>query len=297
LLAGNLFNFAPERKIMAINSKTDDSSVEKPAKALTTVLRKSERVKDLVEEAAVELSSANDVLKEGLSTPDVPTSVETALAKSEVAEEKVQEASEELAVVNSALQREIHERQVLEFHYAAATEQKDAAHIAALHDPMTGLPNRALFNDRIEHGLAQAVRHNWSLAVMFLDLNNFKEINDTHGHNVGDIVLLEISARLKEITRADDTISRHGGDEFLYLMLESGDKQDVTAVAEKLIAAIEVPCVVSTTAESKITSIIRASIGVAMFPKDGNTAEVLITAADKAMYRAKKDKSGYAFVE
>ena len=279
---------------MMINSKPQEVPDNRPARPLVNVLKQSERVKNLVEEAADDLSLANTVLKQELQKRDPAPGVEKAIEKSVVAEEKVQEASEELTVVNQALKREIKDRHVLEFQYAAATEQKEAARQESLHDPLTGLPNRALFNDRMEHGLAQAERHGWKLAVMFLDLDNFKHINDSYGHDAGDFVLQTIAARLMENTRSDDTISRHGGDEFLYLLMEMGDREDVALIAEKLIGAIEAP--MDTRAGDLTVSLkVHASIGIAMFPKNGSTAELLIKAADKAMYRAKKDKSGYSF--
>jgi len=267
----------------------------KPAKALTQVLAQSERVKDLVVEAAEELSTVNVVLKEELADRNPPPGVQKAIEKNEVAEEKVQEASEQLSVVNSALEREIKDRHVLEFQYAAATEQKDAARHESLHDPLTELPNRALFNDRLEQGLAQAEKHGWNLAVMFVDLDNFKDINDSYGHDVGDRVLHKIAARLKENARSNDTVSRHSGDEFLYLLMESGSEQDVKLIVEKLIRSIQLPCEVGA-GDRIISPIIHMSIGIAMFPKNGNLAETLIKAAAKAMYRARKDKSGYSFV-
>lgn len=279
---------------MKIDSKPEGPGVGKPAKSLGKALEQSRRVKDLVEEAANDLSSANAVLKQELVKSDTPPVVEKAIEKTEVAEDKVQEASEQLVAVNQTLKEEIRERHVLEFQYAAATEQKDAARHESLHDPLTGLPNGALFNDRIEHGLAQAQRHGWNLAVMFMDLDNFKAINDTHGHDVGDGVLKLIASRLMENTREDDTISRRGGDEFLYLLMENRNKQDVTMIAEKLVGIFQAPCEVRS-GDRTISLTIRASIGIAMYPGDGVTAEALLKAADDAMYRAKKEKSGYLF--
>ena len=178
---------------MTIDSKPAKILETTAAKTLTKVLQQNESAKILVEEAGEDLSKANAVLKEELADQDPPPALERAIEKSAIAEIKVQEASEELAAVNQALGHEIKDRQVLEFQYAAATEQKDAARHESLHDPLTGLPNRALFNDRLEHGLAQAERHGWSVAVMFMDLDDFKIINDTHGHDAGDKVLRTIA--------------------------------------------------------------------------------------------------------
>jgi diguanylate cyclase (GGDEF)-like protein len=267
-----------------------------PFQSLTEALGKSEHAKDLVEESAEELASINTTLKEELADGKPQPGVESALEKSEAVEDKVQEASDELAVVNQALEGEVREREILEHQLNSVTQQKDAAEHAAFHDPLTGLPNRVMFNDRLEHGLAQAKRHGWTLAVMFVDLDKFKSINDLYGHDVGDNVLQTIAARLKENTRDDDTISRHGGDEFLYLLMEALDERDITSIAEKLVNAIQVPCDVRVH-DSIVTPTIKASIGIAIFPKDGVTTDALVKSADRAMYRAKQNKSGYSFVQ
>ncbi|MEP7345708.1 MAG: GGDEF domain-containing protein, partial [Gemmatimonadaceae bacterium] len=157
--------------------------------------------------------------------------VEDALEKSEAVEIKVQEASEKLSVVNLALESEVKGRRLLENQLAAVLEQEETARHASFHDPLTGLPNRALFDDRLQHGLAQATRHGWILAVMFMDLDDFKAINDSYGHEVGDRVLKMTAERLKETTRADDTVSRHGGDEFLHLLMGISDDKDAIVIA------------------------------------------------------------------
>ena len=213
-----------------------------PAKSLTEVLGQSEHAKDLVDECAEELSSVNVALKQELVYQDTLPGVENALAKNEAIEAKVQEASEELSVVNQGLEDEVAERHVLECRLAAATEEEKTVRHAGLHDPLTGLPNRTLFDDRLKHGLAQAKRHGWALAVMFVDLDDFKNINDSYGHDIGDVVLQTIGGRLKENVRGDDTISRYGGDEFLYLLMAVRNEQDIMLIAEKIIKAIRAPC-------------------------------------------------------
>ena len=268
----------------------------KPAKVLAGVLKQSERIKDLVEEVAEELSTVNEVLTEELSGTDTPPVLQEAIEKNVDAEIKVQEATEQIAVVNEALVDEVKARHVLEFQYAAANEQKDAARHESLHDPLTGLPNRALFNDRLEQGLVLAERHSWNLAVMFLELHGFKEINDKYGHDVGDKVLQTIAARLLENSRSDDTASRHIGDEFLYLVMESGSAQQAKLIVEKLIRVIEAPCEISI-GDRTVSPEIRVSIGIAMFPEHGAVADNLINAAGKAMYRARKDNTGYLFAD
>lgn len=269
---------------------------EQPSTAgsLSQVVGQGERVQNMVEECADELSSLNAVLKNELAEQDPLPGVEQALEQSEAVEGKVQEASEELSAMNLALKDEVRERQALEQQLETANEQGEADRHASLHDPLTGLPNRALFNDRLEHGLAQATRHGWTLAVMFVDLDDFKQINDRHGHEAGDGVLRSIADRLRRSTRSDDTVSRHGGDEFLYLLLEVKREEDIAAVAEKLSNTIQAACDVSVGGVQTRLSV-KASIGISIFPKDGTTAEQLIGRADEAMYVAKRSGAGHAF--
>ena len=261
-----------------------------PVQSLAQVLKDSELVKDMVKESADELASVNVILNEEFSNRSRLPEVEMALEKSEAVEIKVQEASEKLSSVNQALENEVRERQLLEQELATAIDQQEEIRHTALHDALTGLPNRVLFNDRLEHGMAQAKRHGWTLAVMFMDLDKFKPINDSYGHDAGDAVLQTIAKRLIEITRSDDTVSRHGGDEFLYLLLEMKEDQDAAIVAKKIIKAVQEPCDVSV---GHLT--VNTSIGISIFPKDGATAEALIKSADAAMYHAKQSKSGYSF--
>ena len=268
----------------------------KPIKPIKSVLGQSEKVKDLVDEAAVELSAVSDVLRQEVADGESAFGVESALEKTESIEDKVQEAADKLSDVNLALKQEVRERHVLEFRLAAVTERAEGSRNAALHDLLTGLPNRLLFDDRLEHGLAQAKRHGRSLAVMFVDLDGFKKINDTYGHQAGDAVLKAIALRLTASTRDDDTVSRHGGDEFLYLLTEIGNEQDLMFVADKIISTIEMPCAISVDGV-EINASVSASIGIAIFPKDGSAAQSLVASADKAMYRAKKSNARHSFVQ
>lgn len=266
------------------------------AKSLAHVLDQSERIKDVVEECAEDLAAVNSTLKNELENRPPLPGVESALQKSESVESKVQDAADDLTNVNRALEAEVKERHLLEHELIAVKKQEEAARHAALHDPLTSLPNRVLFNDRLEHGLAQARRHDWTLAVMFIDLDNFKNINDTHGHVVGDAVLQAIALRLKNMTRDDDTVCRHGGDEFLYLLLELKQASDAAMVAEKIILAVGEPCEVNAH-DGPLQLSVKPSIGIAIFPTAGDTVDTLIESADRAMYQAKRDKTGYAFAE
>ena len=274
-------------------AKLSDSASN--AGSLTKVLGQSEHVKDLVEECVDELSTVNSDLKQELADGSPQPGVESALNKNEVVENKVLEASEELSVVNLALEDQVTERLVLVQRLAEVTEQELAARHAAFQDPLTGLPNRALFTDRLEHGLAQAKRYGRRLAVMFMDLNDFKTINDRHGRDAGDSVLMTVADRLRENTRADDTVSRIGGDKFLFLAMETQEKEDIAFIAEKLIAAIQAPFDLVLRDGVTISRSIGVSAGVAIFPKDGTTADKLVKTADRAMFQAKRNKFGYSF--
>lgn len=267
---------------MSTAPNAESSAGTNPA-GLTQVLEQTKHVKETVDEAAEELSSVNAAFKQGLVDRGSPPTIEQAIERNEIVEDNVRGASEELSSVNRGLEAEITNRRL-----ATPVEKDKAARHAAFKDPLTGLPNRALLHDRLEHGLAQATRHGWSLVVMFLDLDDFKTINDSYGHAMGDSVLQMIAGRFKENIRGDDTIGRYGGDEFLCLLTEVRNETDSALIAEKIITAIQAPCHVSVDNVS-ISVRINASIGIATFPKDGTTADALIKSADTAMYQAKRD--------
>jgi diguanylate cyclase (GGDEF)-like protein/PAS domain S-box-containing protein len=167
------------------------------------------------------------------------------------------------------------------------TESKTAQeHIERLahFDQLTGLPNRTLLNDRFRYALSMAQRRNESLAIMFLDLDHFKDINDALGHNIGDLVLMELARRLKDTVREDDTLSRQGGDEYI-LILPATDADGAGLVASKLNEIVAQPCHVE---QHELT--VTASIGIAIYPHDGTNLESLSKNADIAMYRAKREE-------
>jgi len=260
---------------------------------LTRVIDQSEHIKGAVEDCADDLALVNAALKDELALQP-QTGLEDVLAQNEVVENKVKACADDLSEINGALQSELREREVLEHELAAAQEQEKSARETAFHDPLTSLPNRVLFNDRLEHGLLQAKRHARTLAVMFIDLDGFKAINDKHGHPVGDSVLKTVARRLIAVTRSDDTVSRHGGDEFLYLLLELQLEADAAVVASKIVEELGQPCDVSSNG-ANISLSVGCSIGIAMFPGDGATSDELVKSADRAMYRAKRERTGYAF--
>jgi diguanylate cyclase (GGDEF)-like protein len=222
--------------------------------------------------------------------------VKIAFDTNETVTRTLQQASEELMAVHQALEIEIRDRTMVDYQLAAAVEQEEGSRNAALHDNLTGLPNRVLFKDRLEHGIAQAKRHRWILAVMFVDLDNFKSINDTYGHQAGDAVLQAVATRLAHNTRNDDTVSRYGGDEFLYLLTPLHDQKDIAMIAAKILKAIQAPCDVRV-GDVIVNLCLEASIGISVFPNDGASAAALIKRADEAMYGAKENKSGFAFAQ
>lgn len=161
----------------------------------------------------------------------------------------------------------------------------------AQHDYLTGLPNRMLLNDRLQQAMAYAKRHGTQVAVLFLDLDNFKHINDSLGHSVGDKLLESVSKRLVAQVRHSDTVSRQGGDEFVVLVLEDVHAERTTVIGEKILRALASPHHIDGN-ELHITT----SIGISLFPTDGDDGEALLKNADTAMYHAKtKGKNKYQF--
>jgi diguanylate cyclase (GGDEF)-like protein len=165
---------------------------------------------------------------------------------------------------------------------AAQLEAREAQ-IRSLHDSLTGLPNRELFDDRTAKAISLANRHNWTLAVMFLDLNEFKNVNDAHGHAAGDAVLRKVAERLQERARVEDTVCRNGGDEFLYLLMNPGGRENVERIATSVLRCIAQPL-----ALGDVELEVKASIGIAIYPGCGRSGNELIKNADAAMYRAKR---------
>jgi diguanylate cyclase (GGDEF)-like protein/PAS domain S-box-containing protein len=166
------------------------------------------------------------------------------------------------------------------------SQHKEAeAHIhqLAYYDALTALPNRFLFDDRIEQAVNHARREGHTFALMFLDLDRFKNINDSLGHRIGDSVLIETASRLKKIQRREDTVSRLGGDEFI-LLLPGTDSDGAAHVAKNIISTLSEPYHIS-----QHELLITPSIGICIYPNDGDSAETLIQNADSAMYRAKQD--------
>lgn len=194
------------------------------------------------------------------------------LGMQEQLEARVAERTTELEKTVAQLQQEVFER------LQAERRVWEMAH----HDGLTGLPNRALLHDRLGQALEQAQRDKKRSAVMFIDLDRFKSINDTLGHAVGDELLQAVAQRLKSVVRAVDTVSRFGGDEFVIVLHEIASPDDAVLVAEKILAVLSPPVCLA-------GSVIRItpSIGIAVYPDDGMDAVMLMKNADTAMYHAK----------
>ncbi len=210
----------------------------------------------------------------------------------------VEAAEQRLDTVDAEYLREANEKLVLSNLRAQADAEVCARTLETVSrsagvDVLTGLPNRALFLGRFTQAMANAKRHGDRLALLFVDMNNFKAVNDTLGHSVGDRVLKQAACSIASVLRDVDTASRHGGDEFLVLVTGIAHASDAMRVAEKVAAALGMPLRIG-------DHLIRmtASIGICVYPEDGDTPELLIDRADAAMYRAKQlPKACFSFHE
>ncbi|HET7778561.1 MAG TPA: GGDEF domain-containing protein [Rudaea sp.] len=193
------------------------------------------------------------------------------------AQSALAEANEQLVLVA------LHAESVAE---TAVTELGELAR-SGQRDPLTGLPNRLLMQDRLESAIATARRHETRIAVLFLDLDDFKRINDTLGHAIGDEALKLTARRLQSALRDSDTVSRHGGEEFLVLLPGISQAADAASIAQKLQAALAAP---ARAGAHRLQ--LSASVGIAIYPEDAEDAQTLIDRADAAMYRSKRRGPG-----
>jgi diguanylate cyclase (GGDEF)-like protein len=157
-------------------------------------------------------------------------------------------------------------------------------------DILTGLPTRQIFFDRATQLIYRCERHNQKMAVIFLDLDGFKPVNDTYGHKAGDIVLKVISQRMQESLRKTDTVARYGGDEFILVLSELNEAIHASLGAKRILKTIEKPINIG---DRDVT--VSASIGISIFPDDGENIKELLKKADAAMYEAKTNNRGYSF--
>ena len=278
--------------------KSNDLEKPVPAKkvSLNGVLNKNKKIKKNVENAASELTSINEVLNQGIEV-DIPIqTIEETITLNEEVEHKVAQAADDLHQVNIELAKEVDERVVIESELAdtktdlakvlddlsiSLTKEEETRKLT-FQDALTGLPNRVLFEEHLDQGLIQAKRRGWGLAVLFIDIDKFKSLNDSYGHDLGDKVLLMVANRLKSLVHEEDTVSRWGGDEFMCLLLEVKQEADVTRLAEMMVNRIAEACEFN-----GIVLSVRVSIGIAIYPADGETADILFKNADTAMFKAK----------
>ena len=186
-------------------------------------------------------------------------------------------------IVENVVEREVAE--------GALRRQAEANEYQALHDALTDLPNRTLFWDRVQHSLHLAERNQSRVAVLLMDLDRFKEVNDTLGHPAGDALLQEVGDRLRGVLRASDTVARLGGDEF-GIAVAVNEQNDILPVLERIRDTLEQPVVLE-----ELVVGIEASIGVAFYPDHGHAADSLLQHADAAMYAAKEENASYAVYE
>jgi diguanylate cyclase (GGDEF)-like protein len=221
------------------------------------------------------------------AAPRVPLVVLTSVDDETVATQALQEGAQDYIIkgqvdlrgLSRALSYAI-ERKNMEETARELTSQ--IAH-AASHDFLTDLPNRLMLNDRIAFAVAMAARHGKELAVLFLDLDGFKHVNDSLGHTTGDRLLQSIAGRLEQSVRGTDTVSRQGGDEFVVLLSEVERAEDAAITALRILQAVAEPHSIDGH-DLHVT----ASVGVSVYPEDGEDAETLIKYADTAMYQAKE---------
>jgi diguanylate cyclase (GGDEF)-like protein len=182
---------------------------------------------------------------------------------------------------------------VLRSDITAFKESEKAAQLLAQHDPLTGLPNRRLLQDRLTQAIARSKRAGENMAVLVIDLDGFKEINDADGHKAGDEVLRVVAERLKACLRSADTVARFGGDEFVAVVSALARTEDVALVAAKIVDSLAQPIArVWTTTNGPAEVTIGCSIGISLHPRDADNPEALIRLADAAMYRAKQAGRG-----
>ncbi|PTR17219.1 diguanylate cyclase (GGDEF)-like protein [Nitrosospira sp. Nsp2] len=308
----------PSRSTTPSNPKIDSEN-SSPVSASNTpfslgkALEKNDYVKEKIEECATELSTINETMKKEISPIAASPQVKKALEQNKDVEEKIQESAVTLGELNDVLVEEMDDSRKLEQELKQTKQELSAtraflstmenvvtgaslaaekATLRTMRDFVTGIPSRELFNDRLEQAVALATRHDWILAIMFIDLDRFKLINDTYGHATGDTVLQIVAQRLDEQVRSEDTVCRYGGDEFLYLLVNPKSPRNIQLVADRVCERISQPLIIG---DLELT--VGASIGIAVYPNDAGTPSELVANADAAMYRAKEKNGGYIFFD
>lgn len=250
--------------IVAIENRLKDTVGEQPAGSHTLELPAGpERVRAGVLECVTALGQLHSTLR-------------AELLRRQVLELQVFDAQTALAQTRSEL--------------AGTRAGEEQARHKALHDALTSLPNRSYFHERLDDALAKTPPLRQAFAVLYLDLDGFKAINDSHGHGVGDQVLGIVAQRLRRAIRVEDMVSRLGGDEFACLVMGLASQQQLKRLAAHLFDVVSAPVRLG-----ELRLIVRPSIGIALCPDDGVTAQSLLDKADSAMYHAKREQIGYAF--
>lgn len=297
-------NQARKPKADAAESKPLEQADAKASTSVELALVKSQEVKEIIVECAVDLSTTTQNMEAGVAQGATLLATLATLAQTGKMDGKVREWVEELHGVNEALTQGMNDlkrtevaleesRKSLEESQQAlanALEEIKQVRDLALHDALTGLPNRELFNDRLGYAIALAHRRDWNLAVMFVDLDGFKGINDSLGHAAGDEVLTRTAKRLTKKLRFADTVSRYGGDEFVLLLMNPQAHSNIQRIAEEVLAELAEPFMFG---DQELT--IRASLGVSVYPDHSQDSAELIQKADAAMYVAKKAGGRVAF--
>ena len=259
--------------------------------SLGEALSQNDELRHRIERLGDELAAINEVLGRELPQSSRTAELERTLDRSEDVESRIHESAEILSSINRGLAHGIADGKGLTRKLLTSNTSRAKAQRLALYDSLTGLANRLLFSDRLTQVLAQSERHARGVAVMFIDLDKFKKVNDSHGHDVGDRILQEVGQRLRGSLRAEDTVSRRGGDEFLCFVVEANDEINSAKIAEKIIRSVSSPIEVA----EGIRISVKPSIGIAVYPRDGATVTALTKHADTAMYRAKRSRKGYEF--
>ena len=221
-------------------------------------------------------------------TPTLPIVVLTGLDDEEAALRATRYGAQEYLVKGrgapTALARVVRNAMERQRMLLALEEARNREHHLATHDPLTSLANRPVFRDLVEREIARALRNDRKFAVVFVDLDGFKQVNDVHGHAAGDAFLVEVARRLRRVLRASDVVARLGGDEFFVVLEQMQDTAAVERVVSKLAGEMLRPYDLFGGAKARVS----ASLGVSLFPDDAGDAATLMAHADKAMYAAKR---------
>lgn len=211
-----------------------------------------------------------------------PTPLERALSEAADLERALKTSQRQLGIVQKRVETLVKRDSRLKLRFLRLARKEAQARHVAYHDELTGLPNRSLLLDRFNQAVAQGARQGRQVALLFLDLDGFKRVNDELGHGAGDVLLQQVAGRLSACIRAGDTACRYGGDEFVIMLPEVDGLESAATVAEKIRSQLSAPYLVDGG-----TFTVTASIGTAVYPVDGQDYDALMQQSDIRMYRAK----------